>query len=55
MSKTELIWQTHSLDSIVHFFADKFELKKGQKILRAEWFIDPVKNTVIFRLLIEST
>lgn len=48
-------WQKHKLDDVMDYFVHGFAPKKdGTKVLRAEWFVDPVKNTVVFMLYVDE-
>lgn len=50
----ELVYQEHSLDSVLNFFAKAFKPKKGQEIRSVAWFVDVAQNKVVFRLFIDS-
>lgn len=47
-------YQEHSIESVMDYFAAGFEMKEGQKLSRHEWFYDPTKGKVIFRLTIQE-
>lgn len=43
--------QTHTLESVIRFFADGFEARIGEeKPKMLNYYVDPVKNTVVFIL-----
>jgi hypothetical protein len=43
-----------SLDAILDYFLSGYKLPKGEKILKAEWFVDQSRNRVIYRLIIKN-
>lgn len=45
------IWVEHPLTDVLRFYADAFEAKKGQEIFRREYFVDTVKNVVVFKIV----
>jgi len=47
----KLHYQEVSLDTVMNFYADAFEVETS----RVEWFIDQSKNTVIFKMFIKDT
>lgn len=47
-------YQEHSIESVMDYFANGFEMKEGQKLYRHEWFYDSSKGKVIFRLSIQE-
>lgn len=46
----EIKYQVHTVPDIMKFFVDGFKLPDGQKIWNYEWFYDPHKGKVVFRL-----
>ncbi|WNZ57428.1 hypothetical protein QT397_08845 [Microbulbifer sp. MKSA007] len=50
----ETNYQEVSLNTIVKYFADDFKTKPGTEIITKEWFIDPVKGVVIFKLVTDK-
>jgi hypothetical protein len=48
------VWVEHPLTDVLRCYADMFEAQDGRKILRREYFVDPVKNVVVFKLTTET-
>lgn len=49
-----VVWQEASLDNVMQYFIKGFDQTKI-KIKHVEYFIDPVKKTVVFKLFTEET
>jgi hypothetical protein len=50
------VWVEHPLTDVLRFYADAFKAKKGQEILRREYFVDTVKGVVLFKIVtVEAT
>jgi len=47
-----IVWQDYPVEDVVQFFAKAFEPKPGQEIVRSEWFYDPAKGRMIFKLFV---
>lgn len=46
----------YDLNAVMGYFIDGFENPPGEKLLgRPDWFIDPTKGKVIFRLVTEES
>lgn len=42
------------IEAVMKFWLDNYKPKKGQRIISKEWFYDPTKGKVIFRLYISK-
>jgi len=51
----EIIYKEVELEAVMSGYADGFKpINKGETIKNYEWFLDPEKKKVIFRLVIEK-
>lgn len=50
MEKMECVYQVHTMDEVVHHFAKGFKLPENQEIANYQYWFDPSKGVVIFRL-----
>jgi len=48
------IYVEKNLDEILGFFAQGFKTPEGEKIVKAEWIVDPVIKAVVFKLTIAT-
>lgn len=46
--------QVISLSTVMGYFTRGFEPKNGEKITGMEWYLDPVKQKVIFKITIQT-
>jgi hypothetical protein len=56
MSKTTLehIYQEANLDTVIHYFAKDFQLQPGTELLEVEYYVDPFKKKVIYKLFVKK-
>jgi hypothetical protein len=54
MNTLDYEWQEHSIQSVMNYFKKGFQSKNGDEILGIDYFIDPVKERVIFRLTVSK-
>lgn len=47
-------WQEADLKTVVQWYVDAFRFKRGESLFRHDWFVDPAKGKVIFRLFISD-
>lgn len=50
MKETTIIYQEEDLDTVMGYFVKGYEIET----LKTEWFLDPIKNKVIFKLFVED-
>ena len=48
----KIVWQHHRIDDVMDYFTKAFEVPEDQEILRHEWFYDPHKGVVVFKLVV---
>jgi hypothetical protein len=48
------VWVEHPLSDVLRVYADMFESQDGRKIIRREYFVDTVKNVVLFKIITEA-
>lgn len=46
--------QVISLSTVMDYFTRGFKPRTGEKIAGIEWFLDPVKQKVIFKMSIQT-
>ena len=49
----KIMWIEQELDVVIDYFAQDFKPKDGE-ITRIDWFIDHVKDKVIFKLFVKE-
>jgi hypothetical protein len=49
----QIAYSEHTLDAVMEIFAVGFKVADGDKVIKREHFIDPIKGTVIFRHTIQ--
>ncbi len=54
MNPIEYEWQEHSLKTVMNYFKKGFDARIGEEIVDVEWFIDPVKEKAIFKLVVRK-
>lgn len=47
-------YQEARFDDVLYFFAKSFKPRDGEKIDHVEFFVDPVKNVVVFKLYVRE-
>lgn len=47
-------WQEHTIDEIIQFFVDGYQLEPGQRIVYHKQFFDPTSAKVIIKLTIDE-
>lgn len=48
-------YQERKLDEVMRYFAKDFQCKiPGEKIHHVEYFVDPVKQVVVFKLFVKE-
>jgi Na+-transporting NADH:ubiquinone oxidoreductase subunit NqrC len=43
----------HDMDTVMRHFADGFKPGRGRQIMSVEWFIDPFKGRVLFKVFVK--
>lgn len=52
--KTRIEWQEARLDSVVRFYSDGFRFGDGERPLLVEYFLDPQRGKVVFKIIVET-
>lgn len=42
------------IEGVLQFFAKEFEVPDGEKIIKRNWYLDPIKGKVLFVLTIKT-
>jgi hypothetical protein len=48
----KILWQIHPMVEIVDYFVKDFQCEEEEAIARTDWFYDPQKQQMVFRLFI---
>ncbi|WP_155630500.1 hypothetical protein [Burkholderia territorii] len=52
--KIEETWVTVPINQVLKFWADAYQTGEGRTIIEREYFVDTVKNVVLFKLTTEA-
>ena len=50
----EIDYREQSLDNVIAYWVKDYEVEKGDKIIKSEWFVDVHQNKIIFRLFVDK-
>lgn len=47
-------YSEHEIDEVLYYFAKEFKPTGSEEVLKVEWFIDPVKKVIVYKIITKS-